>query len=188
VQVLHDQQQRRAGGQPLDQPQQQLEQPPLTGARRHGANGRLATPGEIGQQPAQLRPGGAGDRLQLGRVQLVGQATQRLGDRRERQALLAQRHTPTNQHAGALLLRCRGELFDQAGLADPGLPAHQHQQRLAAGGAAQQPAQPRQLLDAAHKPAPGDLVGHAGPSMPRRYCAGSGADLKTPERGSEDAG
>ena len=73
MQVLQHPQQRRGGGQPLDHPEQQLEQPPLTGSRDRGPRGRLAAPGQIGQQPGQLRAGGAGDRGQLGRVQLVGQ-------------------------------------------------------------------------------------------------------------------
>jgi hypothetical protein len=170
VQVLHDQQQWRAGGQPLDQPEQQLEQLPLTGDRHRGAYGRLAAPGQVGQQPAQLGAGGAGDRLQLGRVQLVGEAAQRLDDRRERQALLAQRHAAAAQHAGALLLRCRGELLGESGLADPGLAAEHHQQRLAGGGAGQQLVQPRQLLGAADEPPGRDLVGHVGPSMTLRRC------------------
>jgi hypothetical protein len=122
-----------------------------------------------GQQPAQLGAGRARDRRQLGRVQLAGQAPQRLDHRRERHAFLAQRHAAAAQHPHALLLRYRGELLDQAGLADPGLPADHRYQRRAVGGMAQQLAQPRQLLSAADKTAPGDLVGHAGPIMPRRF-------------------
>jgi hypothetical protein len=189
VQVLHDPQQRRRRGQPFDQAQQQLEQPPLTGlagTRGTGAGGgRLATPGKVGQQPAQLLPGRAGDHLQLGRVQLVGQAPQRLDHRRERQPLLAQRHAPTNQHAGALPLRCRGQLLDQPGLAHPGLPA---QQRRAVGGTRQELAQPRQLLGAADEAARGDLVGHVGPVCRCAAAEQGGRDLKIPGSGSEDPG
>jgi hypothetical protein len=191
VQILYDPQQRRGGGQPLDHPQQQRKQPPLAGlasARGTGVGGRLATPGQVGQQPSQLLAGGAGDRRQLGRVQVADEAVQRLDDRRERQPLLAQRHTTATQHPHPLLGGGGGQLLDQPGLADPGLPAEHRQQRLAVGGAGQQLAQPRQLLGAAHKPPGRNLVGHVGPSMPRRYCAGSDADLKIPERGSEDPG
>jgi hypothetical protein len=130
--------------------------------------GRGATPGQVGQQPAQLLPGRPSDRLKLGRVQLVGQAAQRLDDRRERQALLAQRHTPTTQHPHPPPLRGGGELLDQAGLAHPGLPAHQRQQRLTVAGTGQQLTQPRQLVGAADEAARGDLGGHVGPSMARR--------------------
>jgi hypothetical protein len=77
--------------------------------------------------------------------------------------LLAQRHAAATQHPHALLLCCRGELLDQAGLADPRLPADQRQQRLAGGGMGQQLAQPRQLLGAADQAARGDQVGHVGP-------------------------
>jgi hypothetical protein len=75
-QVLHDQQQRRGGGQLLDHPEQPLEQPPLPGTRHRSTCGRLAAPGQVGQQPAQLLPGRTRDRLQLRRVELVGQAAQ----------------------------------------------------------------------------------------------------------------
>jgi hypothetical protein len=74
VQVLHNQQHRRLRGQPLDHAKQQLEQPPLAGARDGGAGVRLAGPGEVGQQPGQVAAGRPGGRLQLGRAQLGGQA------------------------------------------------------------------------------------------------------------------
>jgi hypothetical protein len=182
VQVLQQPQQRHGGGQPLDHPQQPLEQPPLTGsAGDRGPRGRLAAPGKVGQQPGQLLPGGAGDRLKLVGVQVVSEAAQRLDDRRERQALLAQWHTTATQHPHAPLMRGGGELLDQPGLAHPGLPAQQRHQRLAVASAGQQLAQPRQLLGAADEAARGDLVGHVGPSMPAG--AGQGRrDLKTPDR------
>jgi hypothetical protein len=160
VQVLHHPQQRRARGQPPDHPQQQLEQPPLAGAGHRGRRGRLAGPAQVGQQPAQVRAGRPGDHLQPGRVQAAGQATQRLGDRRERHALLAQRHAATPQHPHTLPAGGGGQLLGQPGLARPRLPAHQRHQRLPAGGARQQVAQPRQLLGAADEPPGRDLVGH----------------------------
>jgi nucleoside-diphosphate kinase len=66
--------------------------------------------------------GRAGDRLQLGGVQRPGEAAQRLGDRRERQAFLTERHAAAAQSPHALLAGDVGELLDQPGLADPGLP------------------------------------------------------------------
>jgi hypothetical protein len=165
VKVLHDPQQRRARGQPLDHAEQQLEQPPLTRARDGGTRGRLAAPAEVGQQPGQLGARRTGDRLELGRVQLAGQAVQRLHHRRERQALPTQRHAAATQHPHPLLAGGGGQLLDQAGLADPRLSADQRHQGLAVGGAREQLAQPRQLLGAADE-APGrDLVRHDGPSM-----------------------
>jgi hypothetical protein len=137
VQVLDDQQQRRPGGQPLDHAEQQLEQPPLAGLRDDRRRRRVTAPGQVGQQSAQLGTGRAGDRLQLGRVQLVGQAAQRVGDRRERQALLAEGHAAAAQHPGALLVGDVGQLVGQAGLADPRLPADHRHLRLAVGGACQ---------------------------------------------------
>jgi hypothetical protein len=101
-------------------------------------------------------------------VQLVDQGPQRLGHRRERQPLLAQRHATATQHTGALPAGGGGQLLDQAGLSDPRLPADQRDQWLAGGGPREQLAQPRQLLGAADKPTDRDLVRHAGPSMPRR--------------------
>jgi hypothetical protein len=166
VQVLHDQQQRRAGGQPLDQPQQQLEQAPLAGLAGTSVGGRLVAPGQVGQQAGQLLAGGAGDRLKLGRVELAGQAPQRLGDRRERHAFLAQRHAAAIQHPHTLLAGGYRQLLGQPGLADPGLPADHRRQRLAGGDTRQQVLQPRQLLGAADEPPGRDLVCHVGPSMP----------------------
>jgi hypothetical protein len=163
VQVLHDPQQRRGGGQPLDQPQQQLEQPPLRGLagdRGTAASGRLGTPGKVGQQAGQLVPGGPGDRCQLGRVQLAGQAPQRLDHRHERQAFLTQRHATTVQHPHALLVGGGGQLLNQLGLADPRLPTDHHHQRLAIDGTCEQLAQPRQLLGAADEMARRGLVRH----------------------------
>ncbi len=162
VQVLHDQQQRRGRGQPLDHAQQQLKQPPLAGTSAtstHG-RGRLGAPGEVGEQAAQVGTGRAGDRLQLRRVQLAGQAAQRRGDRRERQALLAERHAAAAQHPHVLPVGGGGELVGQPGLADPRLPADQRHPRLAVGGARQQLAQPRQLLGATDEAPAHHLIRH----------------------------
>jgi hypothetical protein len=178
VQVLQHPQQRRGGGQPLDHPHQQLEQPPLTGAHNGRARGRLAGPGQVGQEAGQLGAGGAGDRRQLGWVQLAGQAAQRLDHRRERQALLAQGHTAAAQHPHALVAGDGGQLLDQPSLADPRLPTDHRHQRLAAGGAGQQLAQPRQLLGAADEPPGRDLVRHDTPVAP--------LVLRRVGRGSED--
>jgi hypothetical protein len=89
-----------------------------------------------------------------------------VGDRRERQALLAEGHAAAAQHPHPLLAGGGGQLVGQPGLADPRLPADHRHLRLAVGGACQQLAQLRQFLGAADK-APGrDLVRHDGPSMP----------------------
>jgi hypothetical protein len=94
-----------------------------------------------------------------------------------------ERHTAATQHPHPLLTRGGGQLLDQAGLADPGLPAQQHHQRLAVAGAGQQLTQPRQLGGAADEPAGGDLVGHVGPSMPRRRCRAPRARSEDPRIG-----
>jgi hypothetical protein len=167
VQVLQHPQHGRLRRQALHHPKQQREQPPLTGARDGGADGGLAGPGEVGQQPAQLMAGGTGDRLQLGRVQVVSEAAQRLDDRRERQPLLAQRRTAAAQHPHALPVGGGGELLGQPGLAHPGLPAVHRHQRPTGSGERQQLAQPRQLGGAADEPPCGGLVGHGGPSIAR---------------------
>jgi hypothetical protein len=120
----------------------------------------------------------AGHHLQLGWVQPVGQPPQRLDHRRERQALLAQRHTTTTQHPHPLPTGGGGQLLGQAGLADPGLPAQQGRQRRATGGTGQQLAQPRQFLGAADKPPGRDLVGHVGPVCPERTATAGQVQLK----------
>jgi hypothetical protein len=160
VQVLHDHQQGSARGQPFDHAQHQREQPPLAGAVA-GDGGRLAVQGQVGDQAAQLAAGWAGDRLQLGRFQVAGQAAQRLDQGREGQALLAQRHAAAAQHPHAPLGGGGGQPPGQPGLADPSLPTDQRHQRLTVIGAHQELPQQRQLLGTADE-APGhDLVGHA---------------------------
>jgi hypothetical protein len=139
VQVLHDQHQRPSHAQPLDHAQQELEQPPLTGTRHRRAHGRpVAAPGKVGHQAAQFGTGGTGDRFQLVRVEGAGQPAQRLGDRRERHALLAEGHAAAAQHQHAPLRGDGGHLVGQPGLADPRLPTDQRHQRLPAGGVGQQ--------------------------------------------------
>jgi hypothetical protein len=133
-------------------------------------------------------PSGAGDCLQLGRVQLVGKAAQRLDHRRKRQPLLAQRHTTATQHLHPLPARDGGQLLDQPGLADPGLPAKQHDQRLAAGGTPEQLAQPRQLLGAADEPPGRDLVGHASPSMTRRRRRAAAGTIRSRQARAQSSG
>jgi hypothetical protein len=114
---------------------------------------------------SQVGAGRAGYRLQLGRVEVADQAAQRLGDRRERHALLAERHAAAAQHPHALLVRSVGQPVGQPRLADPPFPADHGDQRLALDGMREQLAQQRQLLGAANE-APGhDLVGHDA-SMP----------------------
>jgi hypothetical protein len=104
AQALHDQQQP-SRGQPLDHAQQELEEPPLTGAPDRGAHGLPVAPGKVGNQAGQLGTGGTGNRFQLVRVEGAGQPTQRLGDRRERHALLTERHAAAAQHQHAQLGR-----------------------------------------------------------------------------------
>jgi hypothetical protein len=119
VQVLHDQHQRPSRAQPLDHAQQELEQPPLTGARQHRAHGRPVAPGKVGNQAGKFGTGGTGNRFQLVRVEGAGQPAQRLGDRRERHTLLAEGHAAAPQHQHALVGGGGGHLVGQPGLADP---------------------------------------------------------------------
>jgi|SRR5215211_639208 hypothetical protein len=102
-----------------------------------------------------------------------------LGDRYERQAVLVERHVAAAQHPHALPAGDGGQPLGQPALADSRLPADHRYQRRAVGGMGQELAQPRQLLAAADETARGDLVGHAGPIMPRPV-------LRRVGRGSED--
>jgi len=166
VKILHDQQQRRLGRQPLDHAEQQIEQATWTGTRSAVGRTSPAAPGGIVKQAAHFLLSRADDRRQLDRAEFAGKATKRLDDRRERQALLAERHAAAAQHAHALPPRGASQLAGQPGLASPRLPADQNQHRLTADGTAEQVAKQCQLPGTADEPARHACLQH-GVSMPR---------------------
>ena len=130
VQVLDHQQHRTALGEPVQHPEQQLEQP-------HGGQRRLRRPAtvrraELGHQPGQLGPGPAQHPLQLGRVQQADQRPQRLDQRGVGQDAVADVQAAAAEGDGAALAGPAEQPGHQPGLADAGLARH-HQDGGPAG-------------------------------------------------------
>jgi hypothetical protein len=126
VQVLHHQQDTAVGGQAVQHPQQQLEQPARRGRARLAGRGRRRRRSELGHQAGQLGARPAERPLQLLRVQQPTERSQRLHHRRigdravaHVQAAAAERQRPPPPHP----LR---QLADQPGLAHTGLARHHH--------------------------------------------------------------
>jgi hypothetical protein len=121
VQVLHDQQQRRGHGQPLDHPQQPLDShpcpAPATAApavawplqARSGSSRSSSSRAGPATHPTPPRPAGRPGRAVL-------------GDRYERQAVLVERHVAAAQHPHALPAGDGGQPLGQPGRADSRLP------------------------------------------------------------------
>ncbi len=191
VQVLHDQDGRALGAEALQQPQQQLEQPPLLrpGAGVAAEAGPVpgAGPGrrsQLGQQAGQLHPGLPGDHPgQLGLVQVAHERPQGLDQRGERHPLAAQLHAAAVQDGRPGGPGGGHHLADQPGLADPGLAAHHHRRRGAAGGPFAGRGQPGQLLGPADEGRAGERRRHAheyGPGGPGSERAGGFAGSSLP--------
>ena len=197
VQVLHHQDGRALGAQALQQPQQQLEQPPLLRPRARVAAEGGPVPGagrrpQLGQQPGQLGPGPPRDHPgQLGLVQVAHEPAQGLDQRGERHPLAAQLDAAAVEHGRPGGPGRGHHLADQPGLADPGLAAHQHRRRGAAGGPLAGRGQPGQLLGPADEGRAGERRRHAheyGPARPGSERAGGAAGSSLPVAGDHGHG
>jgi hypothetical protein len=170
VQVLDDQHGRPLGPQPLQQHQQQLEQPPLVrpqpeptraqpGTSRSGAGSPAGV--QLGEETGQLDPCPARDQLgQLGLVQVAQERPQGLDQGGERHPLAAQLDAAADQHGRPGLPGRGDQLTDQTGLADPGLAAEQHRRRGPGGGPVRGRGQPGQLLGPADEGRAGERRRH----------------------------
>ena len=116
VEVLDDEQHRRALAEPAHGSEHELEQARL-GERRHRIARTVVGSGELGHEPPEHGPIRPEDRFGLLLGQAGEQAAQRAGDRRVRQLSVADVDAPTDQHADPLVLRRPGELLDQPALA-----------------------------------------------------------------------
>ena len=118
----------------LEQRQQRLEQLGLGElARRPGAARAVA---QLGQQRRELAAG-AGRELVEDGIAVAGERAQDRDDRRVRQLVAAELDAVAALHARAALARLRGELGEQARLADAGLAGDERQRRAALGGVGQ---------------------------------------------------
>jgi hypothetical protein len=118
VQVLDHQQHRPTRGQPVQHPQQQLEQPRWRQRRRCRLAG--GSHAQLGDQPSQLPAGAAQDLCELLRIQGAGQRAQRLDHRRVGQHTLTHVQAAATEYHHPGLGGVVGQLGDQAGLADAG--------------------------------------------------------------------
>ena len=163
VQVLDHHQDRAPLGQAVDDPEQQLEQPPRRGRDRH-RRGRA----QLGHEAGQLRAGAAEHRVQLVGPDGGRQRPQGLHHRRVRQDAVADVEAAAGQHHGAGRAGLAGELGDQPGLAHPGLAGHHDGDRLAGRGALQRRPEPSELGGATDQDGAGDHLGHATDHARRR--------------------
>ena len=169
VQVLHDPQQRRGGGQPLDHPQQQLEQPPL--ARLAPATTAAAA------SPPQARSGSSRPSSARAGPATASSSAGSRSSARPRSASMTGANGRPSSPSGTQpprstrrpCPRCRRPAARPGGSCRPPPPRRSAPPAAGRRRQGQQLAQPRQLLGAADETAGRDLVGHAGPSMPRRF-------------------
>ena len=132
--VLEREHQRRAGRQPDDDAENQLEQSCRVAIIRRDCRRALV---ELGNEPAHLGAGRAQRRVEVAGGQLGGQTAHHLDDRRERDATAVELDAASDQDPCASLARLADQLVHQPRLADPGLAAHHDRDLLAGQHAAQ---------------------------------------------------
>ena len=135
VDVLDDEDHRLALAETVEQDEEAIEQAGLGPFGRRLGGGLSATAGQLGDEPAELARRRVDQAVEDGRVRQPEEASKRLGDRRERQAFLrTQADAPAIEDEAAPGPGALGELTDEPALADPGLPADEHDGGRAAGG------------------------------------------------------
>ena len=130
VEVLDQQEQGRAPGQPPEQAKQQLEHARLVGLAKRADRG-LAEPW---LQSGQLPPRGADQRPHGIGAQLIDQQPEHLDDRCVGQAAPADRDAAAPERASAGMDAPPGHLGEQPGLAQPGLARDQDDRGSVGGG------------------------------------------------------
>ena len=121
VEVLDDEQHGPAGGQPLQDAEQQLEQPALGGIDAETGALNLADGTEIRDEPGQLGAALTDDGVELDRVDAADQTAQRLDDRCVRQRAVTEVDAATLEDLRAKRGGRCGELAGQPRLANAGL-------------------------------------------------------------------
>ncbi len=132
VQVLQDEDDGAVGGEALQHPGRQFEEPGGALLVVRSARGVA----QFGKDPGEfvLLAGGRGGQL-LGEQAVQGPQGRR--KRGEGKSLRPDLHTASDGDDGAAPVRLAEELLGEAGLADPGLSADEHRLRLPAFGAGQ---------------------------------------------------
>jgi hypothetical protein len=128
VQVLDHQQQWAALGEPVQHPEQQLEQPTRheRASPGHGLDPRLDRGAELGHQAGQLGAGSAEHPLQLSRVHGSAERPQRLHHRRVGDHPLAHVQAAPGEPKRRLCAHPAEQLGHQPGLANASLARYHH--------------------------------------------------------------
>ncbi len=132
--VLEREHQRRAGRQPDDDAEHQLEQSCRVAIIRRDCRRPLV---ELGNEPPDLGAGRAQRRVEVAGGQLGGQTAHHLDDRREGDAAAVELDAAADQDPGAGLARLADQLVHQPRLAYPRLAADDDRDLLAGQHAAQ---------------------------------------------------
>ena len=125
MEVLDDEYDWRPGGQPLQEPQEQFEQPTLSGAEAEARGRFLGHWTEIRDEPRELGAAEAQDGLQFLRLGAPDEPAQRLDHRRERESAIAENDAAALENDRALAPGQVGERCHQPRLADPSLAGDQ---------------------------------------------------------------
>ncbi len=145
--VLDDQDQRRDPGEPLDDTEDELEQPPLgepvvgPGSKRPetavggSASTRSGRGADLRHQPRQLASVRPEERRDRAGIDVAQQRPEGFDERRIRQPPGAEREAATDQDPGALGGHPFAEPLDEPRLPDPGLAGDEDHPRFAAGRA-----------------------------------------------------
>ena len=167
VDVLDGEQQRRLGGEAIQERSQQPEEPCL-GDGVAGAGDALvalvgrAADAQLGQQPREIDGRRADQLLEGRRRELAGEAAQGRGDRRVGQPVGAEGQAVAAQDTRAALDREALELAQQARLADARLAPHEHGGRRAVGGSVERRLEALELPGTADELGARDARWHSG--------------------------
>jgi hypothetical protein len=127
VDVLDDEDHRLALAETLEQDEEAIEQAGL-GPFGRRLGGGLSARDQLRDEPAELARRRVDQAVEDGRVRHPEEPSKRLGDRGERQAFLrTQADAAAVEDEAATGPGALGELTDEPALADPGLPADEHE-------------------------------------------------------------
>ena len=134
MQVLQDEDCRLFPAEPLEEVDQDLEEPSPAQLAEERLRDRLA---ELGQQPGEIVAACAEELVNPLRREIADQRSQRGDERCEGQAVPAELDTTADQHPRPLGSRAGDELIDQPGLAHPCFAADNQHGGLPGGSLAE---------------------------------------------------